>query len=138
MAAAKPKTLLAIYLAVFLTLLLLDMVWLLGIARDWYQQGMGHLMAPQPRLGPAALFYLGYPVGVVLFAVAPGPARKPARAAIWGGLFGLFCYGTYDLTNLAVLQGWPAGLAALDMAWGGAVTAFAAAAGAVVARRLNG
>ena len=134
----KPVSLLAIYVAVFLTLVLLDMVWLLGIARDWYQQGMGHLMAPEPRLVPAALFYLFYPVGVVLFAVAPGPARKPSHAAIWGALFGLFCYGTYDLTNLAGLPGWPAGLAALDMAWGSGITASAAATGALVARRLQG
>ncbi|MGE0331128.1 MAG: DUF2177 family protein [Ramlibacter sp.] len=37
------------YLAVAVTLFVLDMVWLLWIARDWYQQGIGHLMAARCR-----------------------------------------------------------------------------------------
>jgi uncharacterized membrane protein len=44
-------------------------------------------------------------------------------------LFGLIAYATYDLTNLATLKQWPIGLSLLDMGWGSAVSAIAAAAG---------
>jgi uncharacterized membrane protein len=44
------------YLAVTVVLVTLDMLWLRGIATDWYQQGIGHLMAPRAKLTAAALF----------------------------------------------------------------------------------
>ena len=43
----------------------------------------------------------------VIFAVLPGLAEGGwTKALLWGGLFGLFAYGTYDLTNLATLKNW--------------------------------
>ena len=92
----------------FIVMLALDGLWLGVIAKNLYQQGMGHLMSPQPRLAFAALFYLLYPVGLLIFAVMPGLAEgSVARAAMLGALFGLFAYATYDLTNLAVVRDWP-------------------------------
>ena len=35
-----------------------------------------------------------------------------------GALFGLFTYGTYDLTNMATLQNWPLAITIVDMLWG--------------------
>ena len=35
---------------------------------------------------------------------------------------GLFAYGTYELTNWAVIQDWPAGLVVVDMLWGVVLT----------------
>ncbi|MBX3657079.1 MAG: DUF2177 family protein [Ramlibacter sp.] len=124
-----------IYLAVASTLFLADMVWLLGIASAWYQQGLGHLMASQPRMAPALGFYLIYPVGLVIFAVRPGQGRHTQTAAVRGALFGFFAYSTYDLTNLAILRDWPVGLSLLDVAWGTAAGALSAAAGGWVADR---
>jgi uncharacterized membrane protein len=121
--------------ATFLVMLVIDGLWLGVIAKGLYQQGMGHLMAPQPRLGFAALFYLLYPVGLVIFAVLPGLAdNNMARAATLGALFGLFAYATYDLTNLAVVRDWPVGLSFLDIAWGSFVSGVSAAAGLAVVR----
>jgi uncharacterized membrane protein len=118
------------WLAAFIVLLAIDMLWLGFVAKSFYQQGIGHLMAPEPRLGAAALFYLLYPVGLVIFAVAPGLAGEGvARVALFGALFGFFAYATYDLSNLATLKDWPVGLALLDIAWGTAVSGAAAAAG---------
>ena len=50
-------------------------------------------------------------------------------AGSWVSLFGFCVYGAYDLTNLATLRGWPWPLtvSVVDLAWGGAVTATAAA-----------
>ncbi len=123
------------YLATLLAVGLLDALWLGVIAKGWYQQGMAHLMAPQPRIAAAAGFYLLYPVGLVIFAVMPSGGDM-SRALGLGLLFGLFAYGTYDLTNLAVLRDWPVGLTFLDIAWGGLVSACGAAAGAWALRGL--
>ncbi|WP_432729868.1 DUF2177 family protein [Variovorax sp. W6] len=120
----------------FAVLLALDALWLGFAAKDMYQQAMGELMSPNPRLGFAALFYLAYPVGLMVFAIVPGlRAQGVMRAALLGGLFGLFCYGTYDLTNLAVIRDWPLALSFIDIAWGTLVSGAAAAAGAVALRR---
>lgn len=124
------------YLAIAVTLFVLDMVWLMWIARDWYQQGIGHLMAARPQLGAAAVFYLLFPVGLLVFAVLPGAQTGVARAALLGGLFGFFAYATYDLTNLTVLKDWPIGLSLLDVAWGTLAGAAASTAGGLTARAM--
>ena len=41
----------------------LDALWLGFIARDFYKREIGALMADTVRLGPAAVFYFGYPAG---------------------------------------------------------------------------
>ncbi|RZL64232.1 MAG: DUF2177 family protein [Variovorax sp.] len=121
--------------ATFLVMLVIDLLWLGVIAKNMYAQAMGDLMSPQPRLAFAALFYLMYPVGLVIFAVLPGvDAGSVLRAGVLGALFGLFAYGTYDLTNLAVVRGWPTGLSFIDMAWGTLVSGVSAAAGAAALR----
>ena len=118
------------YVATWITMVLIDLLWLGVIAKPLYQQGIGHLMAEKPNLVAAALFYLLYPVGIVMFAVTPD-----AVSASWiktftaGALLGLFAYATYDLTNLATLKGWPVSLALVDMAWGSLVTGLSALAG---------
>ncbi len=123
------------WLCTFAVMLAIDALWLGVVARDLYQQEMGSLMATQPRWAAAAAFYLAYPVGLVIFAVRPAlAARSVGRAVVLGGLFGLFAYGTYDLTNLAVLQGWPLRLSFIDLAWGTFASAVSAGAGVALTR----
>jgi uncharacterized membrane protein len=118
------------YGVVFLVLLVLDALWLGLVAKSFYQEAIGHLMTEHPRLGVAALFYIGYPLGVTLFAVWPHAGQPGLTTALMmGALFGLFAYGTYDLTNLATLKGWPVRMAVVDMAWGASVSAAGAVAG---------
>lgn len=129
---------LAAYGATAVTLVLLDVLWLGVIAKPAYQEGIGHLMAARPNLVAAALFYTLYPAGVVLFAVAPdGVSLGWQKTFMTAALFGFFAYATYDLTNLATLKDWPAGLAALDIAWGALITALAALAGKAALDRLS-
>jgi uncharacterized membrane protein len=121
--------------ATFVVMVVIDLLWLGVIAKNMYQEGMGELMSPQPRLAAAALFYLLYPVGLVIFAVAPGvQADSVARAALLGALFGLFAYSTYDLTNLAVVRNWPVSLSFIDIAWGTFVSGVSSALGAIALR----
>ena len=116
--------------SVLASLLVLDLSWIMGIARPWYQAGIGHLMAAEPALGAALAFYLLYPAGLLWFGVSPGAATPgPGAASARGAAFGFFCYATYDLTNLATLRDWPVWLALLDLGWGTAVSAACAALG---------
>ena len=110
------------YVAALVAIGVMDFIWLRLIAMPWYQSGMGHLMAPSPNVLGAALFYFLFPIGVVLFVAVPA-GGDVSKAVLMGALFGAFCYGTFDLTSLAVLRGFPGWLAALDIAWGAVVSA---------------
>jgi uncharacterized membrane protein len=114
-------------------MVLLDALWLGGVAASLYQEGIGHLMAESPRFGVAALFYAVYAAGLVVFAVLPASGRR--QAALQGALFGFFAYATYDLTNLATLKDWPVWMAVLDIAWGALVSGASAAAGKAAVER---
>jgi uncharacterized membrane protein len=59
------------------------------------------------------------------------------RAACLGALLGFIAYCTYDLTNLATLNGWPVKVALLDIAWGTFITALAAVGGTWAVRLLR-
>ena len=119
-----------IYVAVFLTMVVIDMVWLRVIAVSWYQNGMGPLLAAQPNLFAAAAFYLLFPLGLLIFAVLPGETGSTVlQVAVMGALFGFFAYATYDLTGLAVIKGWPLGLSFIDMGWGALVSGVSSAVG---------
>ncbi len=125
------------YIATFVTMVLIDLLWLGVIAKPLYQQGIGHLMAEKPNITAAVLFYILYPMGIVMFAIAPDAASASwLKTFVTAALLGLFAYATYDLTNLATLKGWPASLAAVDMAWGSLVTGVSALAGKAVFDRL--
>ena len=127
-----------IYLSFLITLIAIDLVWLLGVARNLYQQEMGDLMATEPKLIAGLAFYLLYALGVSIFVIAPALSKQSWLYAVqYGALFGLFCYMTYDLTNLAVIRNFPTGLAFIDIAWGSAVTALAAGAAYWVGNRLS-
>ena len=108
----------------------IDLLWLGVIAKSLYRDGIGHLMAERPNIPAAVIFYVLFPIGVMIFAVVPNAASSEwMKTIVAGALFGLFTYATYDLTNLATLKAWPVGLAVLDMAWGTLVSAVSAAAG---------
>ena len=112
------------YFSVLITLLALDLTWLLAIAKNLYQSQMGTLMSPEPKLGAGLAFYLLYALGVCIFVVGPALSKESWLYALgMGTLFGFFCYMTYDLTNLAVVRDFPTQLAFIDIAWGCTVTA---------------
>jgi len=114
----------------------LDFVWLSTMGKSFYQRELGDLMLPNPNLVIAGLFYLAYLVGVVVLVA--GPAEGDVlKALLMGAVLGFVAYGTYDLTNLSTMNGFTPPVAAVDMAWGTALTAVSAA-GAVWLGRLVG
>ena len=115
----------------------LDALWLGFIARDFYKREIGDLMADTVRLGPAAVFYFGYPAGLVALALTPMPASIGA-AAVKSALVALVAYGVYDMTNMATLKQWSLKLALVDIGWGMLVGAVAGAAAFSVMRWAGG
>lgn len=122
----------------FVPFLAIDLVWLGVIARDFYAGQLGALMAPRPRWGIALAFYAAYCAGIVLFAVMPGMAADSIlRTMLLGAALGALAYGTYDLTNLATLRGWPVLLSVVDIVWGTVLTALTAGLSHLAVRSLG-
>ena len=128
----------AIYASFLVTLIAIDLVWLLGIAKNLYRDQMGDLMASEPKLIAGLAFYLLYALGVCVFVIIPALSKQSWIYALqYGALFGLFCYMTYDLTNLAVIRNFPTQLALIDIAWGSFVTAVCSGIAYWVGSRLS-
>lgn len=127
------------YLVALLTFLAADMAWLGTMVPRFYKPIMGDIVAPDVNLWAAITFYALYPIGMVIFAVNPAlKAGTLMTALIYGGLFGLFAYGTYNLTNHAVIRNWSLPLTVVDIAWGTFATALASAAAAWAATKIFG
>ncbi len=124
------------YLIVLAVLAIGDALWLSYFAKAVFRPTLGGILLDEPRWVFVALFYLLYALAVVIFPVAAGLRNGAWYVALfYGALFGLFAYMTYDLTNLATIRVWTISLAALDTAWGAALTAIAATAGYLVHAR---
>ena len=123
-------TYMASYIAALITFLAADMVWLGIMASRFYKPALGDIAVAGVNLPPAIIFYVIYPIGLVIFAITPGlKSGSMMTAAVYGALFGFFTYATYDLSNYATLQNWSLELTLVDMAWGtilGAVTGIVA------------
>lgn len=126
------------YVSTLITFLAIDALWLTVLMGSTYKSYLGELMLAQPKLAPAAVFYLLYTVGLVVFAVMPALRADDWRlAAGLGALLGLVAYATYDLSNLATLRGWPMPLTLIDIAWGTVLSCVAATVGFAVANRFH-
>ena len=108
-----------LYLVSLAAFLAIDMLWLGLVARSFYQQQLGFIMAPSVNWFAAIIFYLLFIGGILFFVVVPGLESNSLKATLLrAALFGLITYATYDLTNLATLKDWPALLSIVDMLWG--------------------
>lgn len=118
------------YVTTAIVFLALDIVWLGVVAKSFYFGRLGPLLAERISVAPALAFYAFYVIGVIVFCVAPGlSAGSWGRTVALGCLLGLIAYGTYDMTNLATLRGWPVSVALVDMVWGAVLTGLSAGAG---------
>lgn len=133
---------LTLFLAILPLFLLLDYLWLAKLMQGFYLRELGALARRQgkaikPRLLAAAGVYLALPGGMLLFALPRvDPAAPLSSGLLWGFLYGVAVYATYDLTNRATLQHWPLRLVAVDIAWGGSLCATVTAAAALLAPHL--
>jgi uncharacterized membrane protein len=120
----------AAYVATFVVFVAIDFVWLSSMANVLYKPVLKDILLPEFRLAPAVVFYLLFPLGLVIFGVAAGiRSGNWTDALVYGALFGFFAYATYDLTNQATLRNWETKLTLIDLAWGSFVSGTAATAG---------
>jgi len=128
---------LKLYLVSLAAFFAIDMLWLGLVARSFYQQYLGFLMAPSPNWFAAILFYLLFIVGILVFVVLPGLEANSLKTTLSrAALFGLITYATYDLTNLATLKDWPALLSIVDMLWGTFLSVSVSCVGFIVGKWL--
>ena len=119
-----------LYLVTAISFLVLDVIWLGFIARAFYQANLGVFLSPAPDWCAAILFYLLFIAGILLFVVLPNRYyQSPKRVVVYGAVFGLVTYGTYGLTNLALIENWPVIVTFVDLAWGTTVSASVSYAG---------
>ena len=97
----------------------IDMVWLALVAKKFYNQQLGFLLRPDVNWPAAIIFYLLFIAGLIVFVIAPAVAKQSwVHALLFGALFGLITYATYDLTNLATIKDWPLLVTMVDLIWG--------------------
>ncbi|NQV90556.1 DUF2177 family protein [Candidatus Uhrbacteria bacterium] len=111
----------AIALSVFFAI---DMLWLGLVAKEFYSKQIGSLLKSDVNWVAAIIFYLLFIVGLVVFVIEPSVQKNSwMHALIFGALFGLVCYATYDLTNLAIAKDWPLLVTIVDLIWGALLAA---------------
>lgn len=115
---------LKLYLITLPIFFIIDMIWLVLIAKNFYTQQIGLLMKNEINWPAALIFYLLFIVGLVVFVVMPAlKAESWQMALFYGALFGLISYATYDLTNLSTLKDWPILITVVDLIWGSVLAA---------------
>jgi uncharacterized membrane protein len=131
------KQMVLLYLITLVVFFLIDTVWLGVVAKGFYRKHLGSLISPKVVWPAAILFYLLFIVGLLVFVVRPALVQGgPLQALIFGALFGVISYATYDLTNLATLKDWPLAVTVVDLAWGACLGGLVSWLSVLAARRL--
>ena len=120
--------------------LIIDVIWLSFATKSFYRPLLGDLIigpADKPVLWAAALFYILYVFGMALVVIQPCmDSERIFKTVYTGFIFGLVAYGTYNLTNMAVVKGWSPTVTFVDMFWGGSLTALSATTGLYIAKKI--
>jgi uncharacterized membrane protein len=124
-----------LYLATLVVIVPIDFLFLGLIAKSFFTSQVGDMLGAI-RLTPAVLFYLLHVVGVLIF-VSGSPDATWQSTLLYGALFGLFCYATFELTSLSLLRHWTWPVAIVDVAWGSFVTAVSSTLGLIIANGIE-
>lgn len=129
---------LTLYVATAAVFLGLDALALRFMIAPAFRDQLGDWVLDSPRFVPAAVFYLFYVVGVLVFVSLPA-LREGAvlQAFFMGALLGAVAYGTYEFTNFATLERWSWKLVLMDGTWGALLTGTSAAAGVWITRAIH-
>ncbi len=105
------------YIISLVCFLVIDGVWLF-LAQGFYSTELAGILAEQINISAAIAFYLLYVFGLVYFVIAPNSMFPITFEVVFkGALFTFVAYATYDLTNLATIEGWPYIVSLVDMVW---------------------
>lgn len=128
-----------IYLAAVAIFLGIDAVWLKTMTGLFYEKRIGHLLADEPNMIAAGVFYLFYLLALCIIILYPQIKAQASLGHIFlmGALIGLMAYGTYDFTSLALYKGYTLDTALVDFVWGGLLTGTVSAIVAWLAYRFH-
>lgn len=125
-----PKSYFALYGLSALAFVVIDFIWIGVLASGFYERHLGQLLRPQYLKVPALLFYAIFIAGILVFAVLPGlTAGSLGHTVALGAFLGFFAYATFDLTSMALIEGFSWTVVVVDLLWGTVLTASVAAAG---------
>lgn len=128
-----------IYLAAVAIFLGIDSVWLKTMTGLFYEKRIGHLLADEPNMIAAGVFYLFYLLALCIIILYPQIKAQASLGHVFlmGALIGLMAYGTYDFTSLALYKGYTLDTALVDFVWGGLLTGTVSAIVAWLAYRFH-
>jgi len=113
------------FVSFIVTFLVVDAIWIGLAGLKLYENQIGQLIAEKPNMLAAGLFYLGYAVGSIKLVVATADSIK--ESLLNGAILGAMAYGTYAVTNYAMLEGWTRQLFVIDTLWGAFITSISSA-----------
>jgi len=119
-----------LYLATLIVLIPIDFLFLGFVAKGFFAAQVGDMLG-EVRPAPAILFYLLYVAGILIFVSGPATATWQTTL-LYGALFGLFCYATFELTSLSLLRHWTWTVVVVDVSWGLFVTAVSSTLGLMI------
>jgi uncharacterized membrane protein len=98
---------------------LIDAIWTAGIAKDFYEDELGRMLADRPNPFPIVLFYFVFIWAILYLVVEPALIIHDLSWMLkHAAVLGLAIYGSYNLMNAATLRRWTAKLTVVDIAWG--------------------
>lgn len=124
---------LTLYLATTAIFLILDAAMLTLHMQPLFQRHLGAALLDNPRMGPAAAFYLAYIAGL-LYLVSLPALKSGAPLLLPAAVLGAMAYGTYEFTSYAIMKDWSPVMVATDVIWGTVLTATSAWGGVALTR----
>lgn len=125
------------FLSVTTIFLFIDIIWLSQSFSYIYQPNIGELLRENIIIFPAILFYIIYPLGATILVALPSLEKVLLKTIFINGfILGVIAYGTYNLTNMATLEGWSAKVVIIDMIWGGFLTAVSVLLGTLISKKV--
>ncbi len=117
--------------------LIIDVIWLSFATKSFYRPLLGDLLSEKPVLWAAGLFYILYMFGMAVIVIQPCIEPTAITRSLYTGfIFGLVAYGTYNLTNMAVIKNWSSTVVFVDMFWGATLTAISSTTGIYLAKKI--
>tara|TARA_Y100001970_G_C13706586_1_gene589799 strand:+ start:103 stop:507 length:405 start_codon:yes stop_codon:yes gene_type:complete len=117
--------------------LIIDAIWLTYAVKLFYRPNLGNLLNDKPVIWAAILFYLVYFFCLSMIVIKPSLEKDSISYVFWLGLlFGVACYGTYNLTNMATIKNWSVNVVIVDMIWGGLLTGITSSVGVILSKKI--
>jgi uncharacterized membrane protein len=123
------------FFAVLASFLIIDGIWIATVAKGIYQRELGDWVRSDPNVIATGVFYVAYAAGIVYLTIRPGLDNgSMGTTLISAAVLGALSYGTFTVTNYAILERWSKTLVSTDIAWGIFITVVCAGIGYAAAR----